>query len=104
MDPVKLHSVRPFILDSACLADSGINPQEEDQVENYLADEVDKLIEKAKEGCMNDKLPLVRLKVCECGRKKILEKKVSPWRDLNSRPLVYKTSALTTELQRHAVQ
>ncbi len=33
------------------------------------------------------------------GKKK---KKVdeSPWRDLNSRPLVYKTSALTTELQR----
>ena len=29
-------------------------------------------------------------------------KKKSPWRDLNSRPLVYKTSALTTELQRHA--
>ena len=24
----------------------------------------------------------------------------SPWRELNSRPLVYKTSALTTELQR----
>ncbi|KFD45992.1 hypothetical protein M513_13148 [Trichuris suis] len=33
---------------------------------------------------------------------KILEATTSPWRDLNSRPLVYKTSALTTELQRLA--
>ena len=29
------------------------------------------------------------------------KKKKSPWGDLNSRPLVYKTSALTPELQRH---
>ena len=28
----------------------------------------------------------------------------SPRRDLNSRPLVYKTSALTTELRRHSYQ
>ena len=33
-------------------------------------------------------------------KKKKKEKNHSPWRDLNSRPLVYKTSALTTELQR----
>ena len=34
-------------------------------------------------------------------REKRKEKEMmSPWGDLNSRPLVYKTSALTTELQR----
>ena len=37
-------------------------------------------------------------------KKKKKKKKVgSPWRDSNSRPLVYKTSALTTELQRRRV-
>ena len=36
-------------------------------------------------------------------RKKKKKKAGSPWRDSNSRPLVYKTSALTTELQRRRV-
>ena len=37
-------------------------------------------------------------------RKKGKNKNLSPWRDSNSRPLVYKTSALTTELQRQLPQ
>ena len=36
-------------------------------------------------------------------KKKKKKKAGSPWRDSNSRPLVYKTSALTTELQRRRV-
>ena len=77
MEPVKLKSVRPFILDSVSLADSGIHPQDDDKVERYLTEKVNNLIEKAKEGSANDKLPLIRLKVC--GHKK---------RDLNSLPWV----------------
>ena len=68
MEPVKLQSVRPFILDSACLADTGIHPQDADKVEADLTDKVNDLIEKAKEGSTNDKLPLVKLKVCESGK------------------------------------
>ncbi len=47
----------------------------------------------------SNKIPLVRLRVRK--RKKL--RKSSPQRDLNSRPLVYKTSALTPELWRHFV-
>ena len=115
MEAVKLRSVRPFIMGSVCLEDSKISPHEEKEVEKFLEEKVKELIRKAKERGTNNKDPLVRLKVSGLkkgefakvpylgswgGKKK---KKESPWRDLNSRPLVYKTSALTTELQRHAL-
>ena len=50
--------------------------------------------------CLHHKIvPCRNQKFSHCSKKK----GGSPWRDLNSRPLVYKTSALTTELQRHRV-
>ena len=55
----------------------------------------------SKVGERNEKNVVEVRKVVE---KKKKGKKKSPWRDLNSRPLVYKTSALTTELQRQALQ
>ena len=105
MDPIKLQTVRPFVMDSVRLCETGIHPQDNDEVEDYLTKKVEDLIEKAKEENESDKQPLVRLKVCCLFAKQTWEKgrkKNSPWRDLNSRPLVYKTSALTTELQRQA--
>ena len=69
MEPVKLRTVRPFILDAVSLSDSGIHPQDDEKVEAYLTQKVNELIEKAKEDSTNDKLPLVRLKVCYRGKK-----------------------------------
>lgn len=63
MEPVKLKTVRPFIIDSVCLADTGIHPQDDDKVGEYLKNKVGDLIEKACEESENEKLPLVRLKV-----------------------------------------
>ena len=63
LDPVKLRTVRPLILDSVCLSDTGIHPQNNDKVESYLTEKVTELIKKAKRDSSNEKLPLVRLKV-----------------------------------------
>jgi hypothetical protein len=63
MDPIRLNSVRPFVMSTVCLSDTRIHPQDDDGVESYLTDKVKELIDSAKEGCENDKKPLVRLKV-----------------------------------------
>jgi len=63
MDPIRLQSVRPFLLEALSLSSTGIHPQDNDRVESYLASKVEDLIEKAKRNRSNDKLPLVRLKV-----------------------------------------
>lgn len=63
MEPIKLKSVRPFVMDAVCLSDTGIHPQNNDGVESYLAEKVNELIDSANEECDNGKLPLVRLKV-----------------------------------------
>ena len=70
MEPVKLKTVRPFILDSVSLSDTGINPQDIEQVESFLTMKVNKLIEKVKAESENDKHPLVRLKVRKKRKKK----------------------------------
>lgn len=61
MEPIKLKSVRPFVMDSLCLSDTGIHPQDNDEVETYLTEKVKDLIDSA--STENEKLPLVRLKV-----------------------------------------
>ena len=63
MVPVKLETVRPFLLESVSLADTGIHPQDNEKVESYLTEKVTHLIERAKKNSENDKLPIVRLKV-----------------------------------------
>lgn len=64
MDPIKLQTVRPFVMDSVRLCETDIHPQDNDKVEDYLTKKVEDLIEKAKEENESDKQPLVRLKVC----------------------------------------
>lgn len=61
--PVALRTVRPFILDSVSLSDTGIHPQDNDEVESFLTNKVTELVEEARKRGTNDKLPLVRLKV-----------------------------------------
>ena len=72
LEPVKLKSVRPMVIDSVCLADTGINPQDGDKVEKYLKNKVEVLIEDACKESENDKLPLVRLKVREAEKDPII--------------------------------
>ena len=64
MEAIKLKSVRPFVMHSVCLSDTGIHPQNNDGVESYLTEKVNGLIDGANTDCDNGKLPLVRLKVC----------------------------------------
>lgn len=63
MEPIKLTTVRPFIMDAVCLADTGIHPQDDKEVESYLRKKVEDLIVRAKGDSSSKKLPLVRLKV-----------------------------------------
>lgn len=58
-----LKTVRPFILDSVSLSDTGIHPQDNDEVESFLTNKVSELVEEARKRGTNDKRPLVRLKV-----------------------------------------
>ena len=69
MEPVKLKTVRPFLLESLSLANTGIHPQDNEKVESYLAGKVMNLIERAKRDSENEKLPLIRLKVRKFHRK-----------------------------------
>ncbi len=77
MEPLKLTSVRPFVMDAVCLADTRIHPQDDVKVDSYLTKKVHDLVEAAKEGCENEKLPLVRLKVRENEK----EKKRGRWEE-----------------------
>ncbi len=64
IDPIKLLTVRPFILESTRLQGTGIHISDEDEVYAFLTNKVKSLIEKVKEENPNaDKVPLVRLKV-----------------------------------------
>lgn len=64
IEPIPLHSVRPFIIEGIRLKGTGIHPQDDDGVEEYLAQKVADMVDRAAaESEGNDKLPLVRLKV-----------------------------------------
>ena len=64
IDPIKLKSVRPFIIESTRLQGTGIHVSDEDVVYAFLTDKVKSLIEKVKkENPDSSKIPLVRLKV-----------------------------------------
>ena len=65
MEPVRLRTVRPFIMDAVCLADEvpKIDPQDTAKVEEHLQKKVEDLIKKACNESENGKAPLVRLKV-----------------------------------------
>lgn len=64
IEPIPLQTVRPFIIDTVRLKDTGIHRDDSEGVEKYLIERVTDLIDKAAtENTRNDKLPLVRLKV-----------------------------------------
>ena len=44
IEPIKLKTVRPFLLDTVTLADSGVSPHETESVLKYLEDKVCLLI------------------------------------------------------------
>jgi double-strand break repair protein MRE11 len=67
IEPIKLKTVRPFLLDTVTLADSGVSPHETESVLKYLEDKVQDLIDRgtaelAREP-QNPTPPLVRMKV-----------------------------------------
>jgi hypothetical protein len=65
IDPIPLHTVRPFIIEGVRLKDTGIHPQDDAAVEKYLAEKVADMVDRVTaENEDSDKLPLVRLKVC----------------------------------------
>ena len=71
IEPIPLQTVRPFIIDTVRLKDTGIHCDDSDGVEKYLIERVTDLIDKAvTENTRNDKLPLVRLKVSAKKRRK----------------------------------
>lgn len=64
IDPIPLTTVRPFILDTVRLKDTGIHFSDEKAVFSYLTEKVKSLVEKINsENGSTDKKPLVRLKV-----------------------------------------
>ena len=64
IEPIPLHTIRPFIIEGVRLKDTGIHPLDQDGVEKYLIEKVGDMIERAAaDNKSNDKLPLVRLKV-----------------------------------------
>ena len=64
IDPIRLKSVRPFIIESTRLQGTGIHVSDEDAVYAFLTDKVKSLIDKVKsENPDSSKIPLVRLKV-----------------------------------------
>ena len=87
IDPIPLHTVRPFIIEGVHLKDTGIHHQDDAAVEKYLSEKVADMIDRVTaENEGNDKLPLVRLKVqccvCVCrggrrGRGEVLGRKVA---------------------------
>eukprot|EP00118_Oscarella_pearsei_P012315 m.89775 g.89775 ORF g.89775 m.89775 type:complete len:685 (+) comp36625_c0_seq4:46-2100(+) len=64
---IPLQTVRVFIFNSIKLKDSRLNPSREDQIETYLAEKVEGLIQMAQEELRSNEkappLPLIRLKV-----------------------------------------
>ena len=64
IDPIPLTTVRPFVLDTLRLKDTGIHFSDEKAVFSYLTDKVKSLVERINsENGSTDKKPLVRLKV-----------------------------------------
>jgi len=76
MQPIKLKTVRPFLIEDICLADEGMDPEaEDDEIEPELKLRVDRMILKAKKGLSRQQLsdlekgkstehlPLIRLRV-----------------------------------------
>ena len=64
--PIKLQSVRPFVMDDVSLADAGgdVDINSEEDVIEFLANQVNDLIERAKADFpKSDAIPLIRLRV-----------------------------------------
>ena len=64
IEPIPLQTVRPFVIDTVSLKDTGIHHEDDPGLEKYLIERVTDLVDKAAaENRGNDKLPLVRLRV-----------------------------------------
>ncbi len=71
IDPIRLQTIRPFIIESTRLQGSGIHVSDEEGVYAFVTNKVKAMIEKVKEeNPSTDKIPLVRLKVFTLCKKK----------------------------------